>query len=61
MGGYINSRWAYSLNAVYEAPYKIMFGAAWSGREGYILPYFRRLNDRDGIGTRTSWWSMSSR
>lgn len=52
VGGYINSRWAYSLNAIYEAPYKIMFGAAVVGREGYILPYFRRQNNRDGIGNK---------
>jgi hypothetical protein len=52
VGGYINSRWAYSLNGVYEAPFKLMFGAAVVGREGYILPYFRRINNRDGIGNK---------
>jgi hypothetical protein len=53
VGGYINSRWAYSVNSVYEAPYKIMFGAAVVGREGYVLPYYRRLNNRDGVGNKT--------
>jgi hypothetical protein len=52
VGGYINSRWSYSLNTVYEAPYGIMLGAAMVGREGYILPYFRRVNNRDGIGNK---------
>lgn len=51
-GGYINSRWAYSLNAVYEAPYQLMFGAAIVGREGYILPYYRRKNNSDGLGNQ---------
>ena len=52
VGGYINSRWAYSLNTVYEAPFKLMLGAAVVGREGYILPYYRRVNNRDGIGNK---------
>ncbi|HYI08932.1 MAG TPA: TonB-dependent receptor [Thermoanaerobaculia bacterium] len=52
VGGYINSRWSYSLNGVYEAPFKLMFGAAVVGREGYILPYYRRVNNRDGIGNK---------
>jgi hypothetical protein len=53
VGGYINSRWAYSVNSVYEAPFKLMFGAAVIGREGYILPYYRRINNRDGVGNKT--------
>ncbi|HEU4887781.1 MAG TPA: TonB-dependent receptor [Thermoanaerobaculia bacterium] len=52
VGGYISSRWAYSFNAVYEAPFKLMFGAAVIGREGYIEPYFRRVNNRDGVGAK---------
>lgn len=52
VGGYISSRWAYSLNAVYEAPFKLMFGAAVVGREGYIQPFYRRINNRDGIGNK---------
>jgi hypothetical protein len=52
VGGYINSRWSYSLNGIYEAPFKIMLGAAVVGREGYILPYFRRINNRDGVGNK---------
>jgi hypothetical protein len=52
VGGYINSRWAYSLNGVYEAPFRIMLGAAVVGREGYILPYYRRTNNRDGVGNK---------
>jgi hypothetical protein len=52
VGGYISSRWAYSFNAVYEAPFKLMFGAAVIGREGYIQPFYRRVNNRDGVGSK---------
>lgn len=51
-GGYINSRWSYSLNAAYEMPFQLMFGAAIVGREGYVLPYYRRVNNRDGVGNK---------
>lgn len=51
-GGYINSRWSYSLNGVYQLPLKLMFGAAVIGREGYVVPYFTRVNARDGLGNR---------
>jgi hypothetical protein len=51
-GGYINSRWAYSLNTAYEGPFGFMFGAAVVGREGYVEPYYRRQNNRDGIGNK---------
>jgi hypothetical protein len=43
--GFINSRWASSLNGVYEFPMQITFGAAFTGRQGYIIPYYRRVRD----------------
>ena len=49
-GGYINSRWAASLNTAVNLPYSFLFGAAVTAREGFILPYFRRVNNRDGLG-----------
>lgn len=52
LGGYINARWSYSLNTAYEAPFGIMLGAAVVGREGYVIPYFRNQNNRDGIGAK---------
>jgi hypothetical protein len=48
--GFINSRWATSLNAVYQLPYQISLGAAFTGREGYIIPYYRRVNSSNGFG-----------
>lgn len=45
--GYINSRWAYSLTGLYQAPWNVMFGAVMSGREGYINGYnIRQRVDR---------------
>ncbi|HEY0158975.1 MAG TPA: TonB-dependent receptor [Thermoanaerobaculia bacterium] len=52
IGGYINSRWSYSLNTAYQLPLGFTLGAAVIGREGYVIPYFRRQNNRDGIGNK---------
>jgi len=52
LAGYINSRWAYSVNASYELPFGIQAGAALIGREGYVIPYYRRTNNRDGVGNK---------
>lgn len=50
--GYINARWAYSLSTAFELPLGLQLGAALTGREGYILPYYRRVNNRDGLGNQ---------
>ncbi|HEX8252764.1 MAG TPA: carboxypeptidase regulatory-like domain-containing protein [Thermoanaerobaculia bacterium] len=52
IGGYINSRWSYSLNTAYELPLGFTVGAAVVGREGYVIPYYRRQNNRDGLGSK---------
>jgi len=52
LGGYINSRWSYSLNSAVELPFGLTAGAALVGREGYVIPYFRRVNNRDGVGNK---------
>jgi hypothetical protein len=52
IGGYINSRWSYSLNTSYQLPLGFMLGAAMVGREGYVIPYFVRQNNRDGHGNK---------
>jgi hypothetical protein len=51
-GGWINSRWTYSINTAVQLPFALQAGAAVVGREGFILPYYRRLNNRDGLGNR---------
>ena len=48
--GWINSRWSYSINSSIQLPYALQFGTAITGREGYIIPYYRRINNRDGLG-----------
>lgn len=40
--GYINSRWAYSLSGIYQAPWAVNLSAVITGREGYINGYHRR-------------------
>jgi hypothetical protein len=40
--GYINSRWAYSLTGIYQAPLGIDLGVVVTGREGYINGFNRR-------------------
>jgi hypothetical protein len=52
IAGYINSRWAYSVNSMYNLPMGFTVAAAAVGREGYVIPYFRRVNPRDGVGAR---------
>ncbi|HSP33950.1 MAG TPA: TonB-dependent receptor [Thermoanaerobaculia bacterium] len=53
VNGYINSRWSAALNGVYQFPHQITFGLAATGRQGYIIPYRRVLNTRDGYGSQS--------
>jgi hypothetical protein len=45
---YINSRWSYSVNGLYQIapdrPWSFNAALNLTGREGYPLPYFERLN-----------------
>lgn len=51
-GIYINSNWSYSVNGLYQVapdrPWGFNLAANLTGREGYPIPYFRRVN-RNGI------------
>jgi hypothetical protein len=53
-GVYINSNWSYSVNGLYQIapdrPWGFNVAGNLTGREGYPVPYFRRLN-RNGIPT----------
>ena len=44
---FINSSWAYNLNALYQVapdrPWGFNVAAAFNGREGYAMPYFTRI------------------
>ena len=50
--GNINSRWAYSLSTAVQLPLAFELGAVVNGREGHLLPYYRRFNNRDGLGAQ---------
>jgi hypothetical protein len=50
--GFINSRWSAALNGVYQFPYAVTLGAAFNARDGFIIPYNRRINARDGFGNK---------
>jgi hypothetical protein len=52
IAGYINAKWAYSITSAVELPKGINFGAALVGRQGYIIPYYRRVNPGDGSGNQ---------
>jgi len=47
-GVYINSKWAYSLNGLYQIapdrPWGFNAALNFTGREGYPIPYYERLN-----------------
>ncbi|HYS53501.1 MAG TPA: TonB-dependent receptor [Thermoanaerobaculia bacterium] len=51
-GSYLNAKWSGAFNGVYQFPHQITLGAALTGRQGYILPYYRRINARDGFGNK---------
>lgn len=50
--GYINSHWAFSVQGEYELPRGFTFGTAFVGRQGFVIPYYRRVNARDGFGNK---------
>ncbi|HEX7421517.1 MAG TPA: hypothetical protein VF505_16625, partial [Thermoanaerobaculia bacterium] len=53
LDGYINSKWAYSVNSAVDLPLGFKFGTAIVGRQGYIQPFYRRVNAAiDGSGNR---------
>jgi hypothetical protein len=47
---YINSKWSYNVNGMYQVapdrPWGFNVAASLTGREGYPIPYFRRLSSR---------------
>ena len=55
---YINAKWQFNANALYQAPYGIDISGNVFGRQGYPYPLFRRTNHRstrrrfDSIGAR---------
>jgi hypothetical protein len=50
--GYINSKWNVALNGVYQFPYQVTFGTAFTARQGYVIPYYFRFNSGDRESNR---------
>jgi hypothetical protein len=49
---YINAKWQFNVNGLYQLPYNFnLAGNIW-GRQGYPLPYFVGVDPGDGFGTR---------
>jgi hypothetical protein len=49
---YINAKWQYSLTSLVQLPWQMTFGANVLGRQGYPIPYYYRVNNKDGIGNK---------
>lgn len=46
---FLNSRWQFNINGMYQLPWNFNFAASFLGRQGYPLNYFRRANAGDGL------------
>jgi hypothetical protein len=48
---FLNSKWQFNVNGMYQLPWNFNFALNFLGRQGYPLNYFRRVNNAgDGIG-----------
>ena len=43
---FMNSKWAYSITGVYQLPWQVSLGAAFNGRQGYVIPYYVQFRDK---------------
>ncbi|MGH9365599.1 MAG: hypothetical protein ACRD1B_10110, partial [Thermoanaerobaculia bacterium] len=46
---YLNSKWQFNVNGMYQLPWNFNFAASFLGREGYPVNYFRRAPSGDGL------------
>src|SRR4051794_17382365 len=64
-GVYINSKWAYSVNGLYQIapdhPWGFNVALNLTGRQGYPVPYFRRVNLPGNENSGTSFVSVTDR
>ncbi|HVT02676.1 MAG TPA: carboxypeptidase regulatory-like domain-containing protein [Thermoanaerobaculia bacterium] len=49
---YINSKWSTSLTSLIQLPFTSTFGLAVNARQGYPVPYYYRVNNGDGQGSK---------
>jgi Carboxypeptidase regulatory-like domain len=47
---FINSKWAFNINGLYQLPWNFNIAANLYGRQGYPIPYYVRYNAGDGLG-----------
>ncbi len=45
---YINSKWSFNVNGMYQLPLGFNLAANFYGRQGYPIPYFVELDNGDG-------------
>jgi hypothetical protein len=58
---YINSKWTYSVNGLYQIPViETAFGINVNGRQGYALPYIATVRTNTGEGTKSILVAPSS-
>jgi hypothetical protein len=43
----INASWQFNVNALYQGPWGLVFGANFFGRQGYPIPYFVAVQTED--------------
>ncbi|HEY3205268.1 MAG TPA: TonB-dependent receptor [Thermoanaerobaculia bacterium] len=46
---YLNSKWQFNINGMYQLPWNFNVAASFLGRQGYPLNYFRTVNAGDGV------------
>ncbi len=49
---YINAKWQYNLTGLYQLPWQMSVSANLTGRQGYPIPYYVRINNHDGLGSK---------
>lgn len=49
-GIFMNSRWMFKLSGLYQLPWGLNLSAVWQLREGYVIPYYRRIYVSGGLG-----------
>ena len=49
---YINAKWQFNVNGLYQLPYNFNIAGNFWGRQGYPLPYFVVVDPGDVFGTR---------
>lgn len=47
---FLNGSWQFNVNALYQGPWGLDFGANFFGRQGYPNPYYVRTRARDAAG-----------